>query len=171
MKIIYSLLVSFLLLSCGAVIAVDYDKEMDFSKFKSYDFYPNIESGLSVLENNRIIRITDSLLQHRGFSRSENPDFLINFYADESIENSRNTVGVGIGQSSRNAHVMITGGIPVGGRIVNQYLTVDFVDGKKDQLVWRAESSAEYKEQSTPGQKEAYYISVLNKILKKFPPE
>lgn len=170
-KLIYSLILSFLLSSCGAYVVVDYDKEKDFSVFQTYDFYPDIESGLSKLDDNRIIKITDSLLQQRGFSRSQSSDFLINFYAEEFMENTRNTIGVGIGQSSRNSHVHISGGIPIGSRVINQYLTVDFVDAKKDQLIWKAESGADYKEHITPEQKEKFFISVLSKILKKFPPE
>lgn len=170
-KLVYSWVLAFLLISCGASVAIDYDREIDFSSYRTYDFYPDIESGLSELDTKRILKITDSLLQQHGFIRNENPDFLINFYANESIRNSRNTIGVGIGQSSRNSHIGISGGIPIGGRIVNQNLTIDFVDVKKDQLIWRAESEGEFKERATPEQKEGYYFSVLNKILKKFPPE
>jgi len=171
MRFIYSWVLAFLLISCGAVVSIDYDKEVDFSAFNRYDFYPDIESGLSELDNKRIIKIVDSLMQDRNFIRSKNPDFLINFYADESVRNSGSTIGVGIGQSSRNSHIGISGGIPVGRNVVNQHLTVDFVDAKKDQLIWKAESGADYKEHITPEQKEKFFISVLSKILKKFPPE
>lgn len=171
MKSLYLIFFSFLMLSCGVMVSVDYDKEIDFSKYHTFNFYPDIESGLSYLEDQRIIHVADSLLQERGFDRSENPDFLINFFAEEIVQNSRNTMGVSIGSSSRNSHIGISGGIPIGDRIINQYLTVDFVDAKKDLLVLRAEASGEYKEHVTPKRKKQYYISVLEKVFKNFPPE
>ena len=165
----YILIFSFVLSACGATVAVDYDSQTDFSQYRSFNFYPDIDSGLSDLDNQRIVQITDSLMQERGFVRSEQPDLLINFYASESIRNSRNTIGIGVGQSSRHSSIGISGGIPIGGRIINQQLTVDFVDRKKDQLIWQAEAYGELKERATPEQKEKYYVDVLNKILKKYP--
>src|SRR5690606_3872136 len=97
MKSVFSILISVLLVSCGAAVAVDYDKQIDFSKFTTYNFYPNIDSGLNQLDDKRIMQITDSLLKQRGFSKSETPQLYINFYARERISNSRNTIGIGVG--------------------------------------------------------------------------
>lgn len=165
----YILILTFVLGGCGATVVVDYDSRTDFSNYQSFDFYPDIDSGLSDLDNKRIIRIADSLLQESGFVRSDQPDFLINFYASEHLQNPRSTIGVGVGQSSRHTSIGVSGGIPVGGRVIAQQLTVDFVDRKKDQLFWKAEASGELKERATPEQKEKYYVDVVTKILKKYP--
>lgn len=170
MRFLFTLLLSVFLVSCGATVAVDYDKETDFSQFNSFDFYPDIDSGLSELDNARIIRITDSLMQERGFTRSENPRLLINFYAEEHISNSRSTIGVGVGQSTGNMSVGVSGGIPIGSRTINQMLTVDFVDAERDLLIWTAEINGELKERFTPEQKEGYYLFVIKKMLAKYPP-
>ena len=170
MKFLSILILSLFLLSCGATVTVDYDKQMDFSKYNSYSFYPSIESGLSKLDDARIIQITDSLLQQRGFVNSETPQLYINFYARESVTNSRNTIGIGIGSGGGNVGVGVSGGIPIGGRTVNQQLTMDFIDAEKDNLVWQAVVEGEMKERATPQQKEAYYLSVIQKILNKYPP-
>ena len=81
MKIFLTLVLSVMVLSCGATVAVDYDDSTDFNQYKTYNFYPDIESGLNELDDKRIIKITDSLLQQRGFVRSESPQFYINFFA------------------------------------------------------------------------------------------
>jgi len=171
MKLLAIIAATLFLVSCGATVAVDYDQKVDFSIYNSYDFYPNIDSGLSELDNARIIQITDSLLQNRGFIKNETPQLYINFYARESVSASRNTIGIGIGSGGGNVGVGVSGGIPIGGRIVNQQLTVDFIDVEKDDLVWQAQADGEMKERSTPQQKEAYYIAVIQKILKKYPPK
>jgi len=144
---------------------------MDFSKYNSYNFYPSIQSGLSKLDDTRIIQITDSLMQQRGFVKSESPQFHINFFARESVSNSRSSIGIGVGGGGGNVGVGVSGGIPIGGRIINQQLTMDFIDVEKNDLIWQAIVDGEMKERATPQQKEIYYFSVIQKILKKYPPK
>jgi hypothetical protein len=170
MKVLSIFILSIFLVSCGATVAVDYDKQVDFSKYNSYNYYPSIDSGLNELDDNRIMQITDSLLQQRGFVKSKTPQLYINFFARESVSNSRNTIGIGIGSGGRNVGVGVSGGIPIGGRVVNQQLTMDFIDTEKDDLVWQAIADGEMKERATPQQKEAYYVSIIQKILAKYPP-
>ena len=170
MKFLSILIFAIILVSCGASVAVDYDKQVDFSKYNSYNYFPNIDSGLNELDDKRIIKITDSLLQQRGFVKSETPQIYINFYARESVSSSRNTIGIGIGSGGGNVGMGVSGGIPIGGNVLNQQLTMDFIDVKNDGLVWQAVAEGEMKERTTPQQKEAYYISVIQKILNKYPP-
>ncbi|MEL6810011.1 MAG: DUF4136 domain-containing protein [Bacteroidota bacterium] len=158
--------------SCGPAVYVDYEKEQDFSQFTTYQFYSNIDSGLNQLDNKRIVRAIDSVLQQRGFKRTDNNRFFIDFYANESISNSRNTLGVGIGGGGGNVGVGVSGGIPIGGAVVNQQLTIDIVDASANQkLVWQAVVESQLKERSTPKQKEDYYFQVVQKALNKFPPK
>ncbi len=170
MKFLTILILSIFLASCGATVAVDYNKEIDFSKYNSYNYFPTIDSGLNDLDNNRIMQITDSLMQQRGFVRSKTPQLYINFYALESVSSSRSTLGIGVGGGG-NVGLGVSGGIPIGGNVLNQQLTMDFIDTGMDGLVWQAVADGEMKERSTPKQKEAYYLSVIRKILAKYPPE
>lgn len=171
MKFLPNILFCLFLVSCGATVAVDYDKQVDFSKYTSYNYFPTIDSGLNELDDNRIMQIADSILQQRGFIKSEAPQLYINFYAKESISPSRSTIGIGVGGGGGNVGVGVSGGIPIGGNVISQQLTVDFIDVEKDALVWQAVAEGELKERATPQQKEAYYVSVLHKILKNYPPK
>lgn len=170
-KHISLLVLSLFLVSCGATVSVDYDTQADFSQYKSYNFYPTLDSGLNKLDDDRIVQITDSLMQQRGFIKSETPQLYVNFYAHEIISNSRSTLGVGVGGGGGNVGVGVSGGIPIGGRVIDQELTIDFIDASKDQLVWQAVAAGEIKERATPEQREAYYLSIIQKILKKYPPK
>ena len=171
MKIIYALLFSALLISCGASVGVDYDKQTDFSQYTTYNYFPTIKSGLNDLDDKRIMQATDSILQTRGFVKSETPQFLINFFAKENVSNSRNTIGIGVGSGGGNVGVGVSGGIPIGGNVINQQLTIVFIDAVKDDLIWQAVIDGEYKEKATPERKEAHYFSVLQKALSKYPPK
>ena len=171
MKRLSVFILSIFLISCGATVAVDYDKQIDFSKYNTYNYFPTIDSGLSELDDGRIKQATDSLLQQRGFVKSETPQLYINFYARESLSNSQSTIGIGVGSGGGNVGVGVSGGIPIGGKVINQRLTFDFIDVEKDDLVWQAIADGEMKERVNPQQKEAYYFSVIQKILAKYPPE
>ena len=170
MKFLLIICLTVLLISCGATVNYDYDQNTNFSEYKTYNYYPNIESGLNELDEKRIMYVTDSLLGLRGFTKSDSPQIFVNFFARESVSNSRNTIGIGIGGGGRNVGGGISGGIPIGGAQVNQQLTLDFIDTAKDDLVWQAVSDSKYKERASPQQKEAHYVSVLQKILKQYPP-
>ncbi len=159
-----------LLISCGAAVSYDYDKETDFSKYTSYNYFPVMESGMSELDDLRIMKATDSILKERGFTKSENPQFYINFYSKEFTSASRNTIGIGVGGGGRNTGIGVSGGIPIGGRQVNQQLTMDFIDATRDALFWQALIESDFKERATPQQKEVHYYNTIQKALKKYPP-
>ena len=163
--------IAMVLMSCGAAVSIDYDEQIDFSQYQSYNYFPDIESGLNQLDDKRIMQASDSLLQGRGFVKSETPQILINFFAKEYLSNSRNTIGIGVGGGGGNVGVGVSGGIPIGGKVINQSLTVDFIDASNDSLIWQAVVDGEFKEKANPAQREAYYFNVLAKAFKKYPPK
>lgn len=171
MKYILILISAGILISCGATVSYDYDSQTNFSKYKTYNFYPNISSGLSNLDNVRIMKATDSILQMRGFKKSETPQFLINFFAKEFVSQSNTSIGFGVGSGGHNGSVGVSGGIPVGGDIINQNLTFDFIDEKEDELFWQAVGSDKLKVKANSLQKSIYYFELIDKILIGFPPE
>ncbi len=172
MRLICALFIAFVLASCGPAIYVDYDEEIDFTELRSYEFHPNFESGLNELDNKRIMRAIDSIMVQRGFIKTDYCQYYISFFADEQLEPSRNTLGIGIGGGGRNGGLGVSGGIPIGGNVVNQRLVIDIIGAYMDApLVWQATIDGELKEKSSPAQKEAYYQSVIQKAFKKFPPK
>ncbi|HBY68324.1 MAG TPA: DUF4136 domain-containing protein [Flavobacteriaceae bacterium] len=170
MKYFSIVLIALLFVSCGTSVGVDYDKEIDFSQYSTYNFFPTIDSGLNDLDDKRIIQATDSVLQARGFVKSETPQLYINFFAKEQITNSRNTIGIGVGSGGGNVGVGVSGGIPIGGRVIEQVITMDFIDVSNDDLIWQAVAETELKEKANPVQKRKHFEEVVSKILKKYPP-
>lgn len=169
MKYLFFLLIP-ILVSCGSTVAVDFDDQTNFTSFSSYNFYPTIESGLNDLDDKRIMFAIDSLMAQKGFQKSENPQLLVNFFVKEILTSSRNTLGIGIGGGGGNVGIGVSGGIPIGGREIEQQFTLDLIDANNDALVWQGILGGRYKEKSTPLQKERYYEAIIQKILKKFPP-
>jgi hypothetical protein len=170
-----------LLASCGSIVAVDYEPDTDWRKYQIYQFSqahtgkggePQAPSGLSQLDDLRIMRAIDSLLPRPEYQRSDYNQFYIDFYVDEQLSESRNTLGIGVGSGGGNVSVGGGIGIPIGGKVINQRLTLEFIDATMGQkLIWQAVYDGELKEKATPAQKDAYYNKVIAKMLKGFPPQ
>ncbi len=171
MKQLLLIVTMVILISCGATVNYDYDTKTDFSVYKTYDFYPNISSSLSELDNIRVMKTTDSILQLQGFIKSQSPDFLINFFAKEFITQSSTTIGFGVGGGGHNGGVGVSGGVPIGGDEIKQQFTFDFIDYKNDELIWQAVGEDVLKVKAKPAQKDDYYFNLISKILKGYPPE
>jgi len=171
MKQLLLLVATAMLISCGATVNYDYDTQTDFSGYKTYDFYPEIDSGLGELDNFRVMKITDSILQTNGFIKSESPDFLVNFYVKEFVTNSGTTLGIGVGGGGYNGSVGVSGGIPIGGDVYKQKFTIDFIENKADKLFWQAVGNDDLKVKANSIQKDTYYFSLISKMLNGFPPK
>ena len=79
MKTISVLIGLLLIVSCATVrVNYDYDKATDFADYTTYSYYPDMETGLSGLDEKRMLVIVDSIMQVKGLLYSEEPDFHIN---------------------------------------------------------------------------------------------
>ena len=75
------------LTSCSSVrVNQDYDKNVDFSQYKTYAYHKagvdKVE--ISDLDKKRILRSIDEVMAAKGFTKSETPDLLINFFTKET---------------------------------------------------------------------------------------
>ena len=158
--------------SCASTnVDYDYDKQANFNNFKTYNYLPDMQSGLSQLDLNRVMKATDSIMQSRGYIKAVNPDLFINLISDRYEDASSNSIGIGIGGGGGNVGVGVGGGIPIGGRTTHQTLTVDLVDAQKDALIWQAVSDSNMNLNTNPQGRQDYFTKVMEKIFKKFPPE
>ena len=172
MRYLPLLILSFLLVSCGAIkVNYDYDKATDFSNYTTYNYYSDIETGLSELDEKRLLNIMDITLQIKGLQYSEEPDFLINV-SSESFRAPQNTsIGVGVGGTGRNVGGGVSVGIPVGGRKLQRQISFDFVDAKKETLFWQASSESSINENASPQVREQKLAELVDKVLSKYPPK
>ncbi|WP_372975852.1 DUF4136 domain-containing protein, partial [Muriicola sp.] len=104
-----------LLLSCSSLrVDYDYDPGTDFSSYRTYNYYPDMQTGLSDLDTRRLLSSLDSVLLSKGFSSSEEPDFLINIESRELRLPRNSSVGVGLGGGGRNMGGGVSIGVPIG---------------------------------------------------------
>ncbi len=172
MKRVISLLFVLVLFSCGVVrVEYDYEKNTDFSNYSTYNYFSDLETGLSQLDTKRLLHALDIALQGKGMLFSEEPDFYINIESDKYYAVSNNTVGLGVGGTGNSVGGGISVGIPVGKAKQRREIIFNFVDNKKDVLFWEAVSVDVYKENQTPEQRELHLQAIVNKVLSKYPPK
>ncbi|WP_047416321.1 DUF4136 domain-containing protein [Cellulophaga sp. Hel_I_12] len=172
MKFLVYFLLVFSFVSCTTVrVNYDYDKKADFSAYTTYSYLPEMQTGLSDLDTQRLLVLVDSTMLAKGILYSEEPDFYINIQSASYSASQNNNVGVGLGGGGRNVGGGISIGIPVGQPKLEREIKFDFVDSQKDVLFWQAVSASPFKENVSPQLREENLRVITNKVFVKYPPE
>lgn len=172
MKYLKYFLVLVVFSSCNAPRAVyDYDQNTSFNSINTYKIFPDLDSRVSQLDEQRLVSILQTEMASKGFSFSENPDIYINFYASEYETASGNNIGIGVGGGGGNVGVGVSGGFPIGGPDTYLRLTLDFIDVKNDSLIWQAVVDSRFDKNSSPQNREAQLKLMVQKALKGYPPK
>ncbi len=172
MKSIQILILAILMVGCAPVkVNYDFDRATDFSKYKTYQYYGDMKTGLSELDTKRLLDAIDKKMTSLGFTVSETPDFLIDIRSAEFQGAPRQTVGVGLGGGGRNVGGGVSIGIPIGGSNITRQITIDFVDEKGKGLFWQAVSESNYRPNAIPGEREEKLKAIVEKVLEVYPPE
>lgn len=175
MKIIKFLpvLLLVLLTSCSSVkVYDDYDKNVDFTQFKTYAFQ---KSGIdkveiSDLDKKRILRAIDEQMTLKGFTKSETPDLLVNIFTKEreQVEVSQFNAGWGYGWGWGWNPYMWGGNTSVSS-YVEGTLFIDLIDAKKRELVWQGQGVGALTQNRE--KKEELINEFVAKILAQYPPQ
>lgn len=159
-------------ISCNAVhINYDYDKDTDYSNYGTYNYYPEMDSGLSELDTKRLLRVLDSIMYVKGIQFSEEPDFFINIQSRAFRAPQNNTVGVGVGGTGRNVGGGVSIGLPVGRPNLEREIVFDFIDSQKDMLFWQAVSESAFRQNTSPMEREEKLREIVVKVFSKYPPK
>lgn len=174
MKTIQSLpaLLLFVLASCSSIrVNSDYDKNASFDGYKTYAYnkagIDKVE--ISDLDKKRILRSIDEVMAAKGFTKSENPDVLINFFTKEreQVTVSQFNAGWGYGWGwGWNPYLW------GGNTYVNQHtegtLTIDIIDARKKELVWQGMGEGVLTNDAE--KKDEKIKEFVAKILEQYPP-
>jgi hypothetical protein len=162
-------------------VRYDYDKDKDFSKYKTYKWVPikgaERPDGLT---DSKVTSALDSELAKKGFSKtdSDSADLYIGYQTalgQEKEFTSYNTgwgygpgwgsgwYGYGGGMSSTTTYGQ-TSTVYVG------QLDLSIYDAKAKQLVWRGVATKTLDPKAKPEKKEKNINKAAQKLLKNFPP-
>lgn len=172
MRYLLSIVLIVLLASCSSVkVNYDYDKTVDFSSYSTYNYYSDMQSGLSQLDEKRLLNALDSTLKAKGYRLAEEPELFINIISNEYRSAPNNNVGVGLGGGGRNVGGGISVGLPLGGPNIQRSIQIDLVDAQRDALVWQAVAESGLRENASPSVREDKLRAVVKKVFSKFPPK
>ena len=166
-------LLLFVLGACSSVrVASDFDKNVDFTPFKTYAFYKNgiDKVEISDLDKKRILRSIDEAMAAKGFTKSESPDLLINIFtkAREQVNVNQFNTGWGYGWGY-GWNPYLWGGNTNVYTTTEGTLYIDLIDAKKKEMVWQGEGVG-YLTQNTD-KKDEVIKNFVAKILEQYPPQ
>ena len=197
---ILSVLVLFIATSCVSVkVASDYDATTNFSEFKTYAFYKKgIEKAdFSDLDKRRILSAIESELANRGFSKSENPDVLVNIFTKTTnkVNVRNNNMGWGAWGAWGAWGPWFWGGWnwgwgawgawgpwgPWGGWGLGENdiqvtqssqgtLFIDVIDAKKKELAWQGVGSGTLHTAKNAAEKDLRIKTFVSEIMANYPP-
>ena len=148
-------------------ISVDFDKSVDFSRFKTYAWVP----GTSVpdeLNHKRIQRAVEDQLLAKGLAKVDTrsgPDLLVTYHA--SVDRDLQITGYGGGLPYR------WGGGSLNARAEQIYkgtVVVDLVDAGSRAIVWRATATRDLDLGANAEKRDRNIARTAEKMFKNYPP-
>ncbi len=172
MKSLLTFTLVFSLMGCASInVNYDYDKQTNFADYTTYNYYPDMNTGMNELDAKRLFDAIDSYMQTKGMLLAEEPEFYINIKSTMYQSPSNSRVGFGVGGGGGGVGGGVSMGIPVGQANMDRRIQFDFVDRQKDAMFWQAISEGSFKQNSTPEAKEVYFKNVVEKVFSKYPPK
>ena len=168
--------------SCASVnVLSDYDRQTDFTAYKSYAFYKTgiDRAQISDLDKKRILRAIETEMDSLGFVKSDKPDLLISIFTNERVEvDVYNGWGYGWGwgwpgyYGYYNPYFWGPGyyGNNVSTRTEGS-LYIDFIDATRKELVWQGRGVGTLNNMKNIEKKEKRIRQFVSQILQQYPPE
>ena len=174
---ICSLLIFFVSCSSSIKVHFDYDRQEDFSQFRTYNFIPVPEALSTEVNAMAIIRIEEAIaltLGDKGFNRTEaSPDFLVAIHLES--KDKFNVQNWGYSYAPYDLYYRGSGYWGSGGITVQQYqqgtLIIDVVKTADKELVWRGVGTKALSPNPTPKTMDRNVNLVVSKIMHSFPPK
>ncbi len=150
--VLFLLVFSFAGCSSGPNILSDYDRNADFGSYTTYNFMEGAgpeNSSYQSFFSQYMVKAISIEMEKRGYTKSDNPDLLLNFNAILRDKTDVRTTSApppmmrGGYYGYRGASYGAWGGYGYGTEThVSQYtegtFNIDIVDAKKKQLIWEA---------------------------------
>lgn len=167
-----SLILIITLGSCTTVrVASDYDKQADFTTYKSFAFYkPGIDKAkISDLDKKRILRAIEAGMIAKGFTKSSEPDLLVSIFTEtkENVNVYQNNFGWGYGWGW-NPWYWGTGYNRVS-TTTQGTLYIDLIDANKKELIWQGMGTSALTH--NVDRKQEKMNEIVGAILEKYPPQ
>ncbi len=170
-KYLYILLIA-IVSGCSTVkVTFDYDKEADFAGYKTYVLSDEAKDlPVGDLNRDRVLKAVENELQLKGFTKSDNPDVIIDMHikTQQKVTATATTTGYGYRRYGYG------GGFATTQVNYDEYtdgtLFIVFVDAEKEKIVWEGIGTKTLDENLKPDKREEAINYSIKSILDKYPP-
>lgn len=184
-------LVALIFTGCSSIkVTSDFDTTVDFTQFKTFEYYGWAEESnkiLNQLEQERIESAFGKELKKRGLSymkKGEGGDLIITLYvvAEQKTSTTANTTTTGMGGYGYGGYYGYGPAYGWGGSSMHNSTTtyterdytvgtvvIDVYDAKEKKLIWESMGTGTVKETKTPEAKEKNTNSAVAKIMATYP--
>jgi hypothetical protein len=159
--------------SCSSIkVSCDYDREAGFAAYKTYAFTPEAQQlPVDDINRARILKAVESELAAKGFTKSDQPDVLIDLNLKaQQVQTATANTNYGTGYRYRWG-----GGFSTTTIDVNTYtegtLFVDMIDASKSQLVWQGRAVGTINPDASPQKREQNINYAVQQVFLKYPPK
>lgn len=147
--------------------SVDYDRSIDFSRYRTYGWLRSGRIGNDILER-RLTTAVDRELARRGLVRGDTPDLLVAMHGRMSKEVQYTAYDTSWGYGWRRwgggPTMVRREEVPVG------TLIVDLVDARDNELVWRGTATSAIDTTASVEKREAVVQEAVEKLFAAYPP-
>ena len=174
-KLFFPILLLVLSFSCTTIrVSSDFDKTAPFAAYKTYGYTPEaLNLNINQLNKIRVFTAIDNELKLKGFTKSDNPDVLIDMKVNTSakqIATANTTGGYGRGYGYRWGGGFSTTTINYDSYIEGT-LFIDMIDAAKKQLVWQGRGVKTLEPDASASTKEKNINNAVKSIFAKYPPK
>ncbi len=157
----------FVSLNCSSIsVRHDYDPDVDFSQFKTFNFMKKPKLSPESLLDKRVKNALQSELEAKGLQKSRRPDFLIAYHSN--VRNKVDVTAWGYRYRPR------WGTWGARGVTVDRYkqgtLIVDFIERESKEMIWRGAATSALDRNPSPEKVTKHVNKSVQKMLVKFPP-
>jgi hypothetical protein len=164
--------------SCSSIkIAYDFDKEADFSKYKTYEFSEEtLNLKIDQLNRNRLIKAVETEMATKGFTKSENADAIIDLRlkGKEIQTATATTTGAYGGYGYRYGRWGYGGGFANTQINYDKYvegtLFITLIDKAGQKVIWQGTGTKTIDEKASPQKREENINYAVKQIFSNYPP-
>jgi hypothetical protein len=172
-KLLFPILILLIAGSCATInVSSDFDKAAQFPMYKTYAFTPEaLNLNIEELNRKRIITAVENELSLKGFTKSENPDVLIDIkVSGEKKQTATATTAGGYGYGYRYGWG--------GGTTYVNYdsytegtVFINMIDASKKEVVWQGRGVGTIDPTASAEKREKNINYAVKQIFTKYPPK
>jgi hypothetical protein len=162
--------------SCSSIkVSSDFDKTAGFTSYKTYAFTPEaLALPLDDINRNRLLAAVEKELAAKGFTKSDNPDVLIDLNIKTQTQQTATATNSG-GYYGRGYRYGYGGGFSTTTINYDTYtdgtLFIDMIDATKKQLVWQGRGTKTLDQDASQQRREENINYAVKQIFVKYPPK